>query len=79
MDKKEEIAKKIEEIFKARAEFFKLLDTNIPKKNGTDVFDFDSAKEINAREVYQKFYALDYSVRRLLPDVYKAYDVSFNV
>lgn len=79
MDKKDEILSKLEAIFVARSEFFALLDANVPKKAGTDVFDFDIATKANLKDVYAKFYAYDYSVRRLLPDVYAAYDVSANV
>lgn len=79
MQERENIEKKLNDIFKARDEFFALLDDNIPKKAGTDVFDFKNAKNVDIKDVYTKFYAFDYSVRKLLPDVYKAYDVSFNV
>lgn len=78
-EKKDEIRSKIEKILAARGDFFALLDERVPKKNGTDVFDFDAAKEANLKEIYAKFYAYDYVVRKLLPDVYAAYDVKFNV
>ncbi|MCR4942671.1 MAG: hypothetical protein K5978_07775 [Campylobacter sp.] len=79
MDKKDEINAKLEAIFSARKEFFALLDELVPKKNGTDVFDFEKAKNPELKEIYAKFYAFDYNVRKLLPDVYKAYGVSGNV
>ncbi|KEA46289.1 CmeU family protein [Campylobacter mucosalis] len=72
---RDEIQAKLDDIFKARGDFFALLDTLVPKKNGTDVFDFANAKEADLKEIYAKFYAFDYSVRRLLPDVYKVFDV----
>ncbi|MDL0088477.1 CmeU family protein [Campylobacter gastrosuis] len=69
------VDEKLKEIFKARDEFFKLLDQNVPKINGTEVFDFKNAKSVDLKDVYAKFYAYDYSVRKLLPDVYKAFDI----
>ncbi|MBE2984921.1 hypothetical protein CCAL9344_04050 [Campylobacter sp. RM9344] len=77
--KQAQVKEKIEKIFAARAQFFELLDANVPKKGDTDVFDFDKAKDVNLKEIYAKFYAYDYAVRKLLPDVYSAYDVKFNV
>ena len=75
MEKSQEVKEKIEKILEARSAFFAELDRQVPKKNGTDVFDFSKVKEADLKE----FYAFDYNVRKLLPDVYKAYDVNFNV
>ena len=69
---------KIEAILKARSDFFAELDRQVPNKNGTDVFDFDKA-DTNLKEIYAKFYAYDYGLRKLLPDVYEAFGVKFNV
>ena len=79
MEKSQEVKEKIEKIFEARSAFFAELDRQVPKKNGTDVFDFSKVKEADLKEIYAKFYAFDYNVRKLLPDVYKAYNVNFNV
>ena len=79
MEKSQEVKEKIEKILEARSAFFAELDRQVPKKNGTDVFDFSKVKEADLKEIYAKFYAFDYNVRKLLPDVYKAYDVNFNV
>ena len=78
-EKKEIVKNQIEEILKARSEFFAELDRQVPKIAGTDVFDFTAVKEADLKTLYAKFYAFDYNVRKLLPDVYKAYDVNFNV
>ena len=79
MQEKQEIVKaQIEEILKARSEFFAELDRQVPKINGTDVFDFSKASA-NLKEIYAKFYAYDYNVRKLLPNVYEAFGVKFNV
>ncbi|MBR8462606.1 hypothetical protein KDE12_07040 [Campylobacter sp. faydin G-105] len=78
-DKAAQVAAKLEQIFKARSEFFAELDRQVPKINNTDVFDFNAVSSTNLKEIYAKFYAYDYNVRKLLPDVYAAYDVNFNV
>ena len=46
------------------------------KVGNTEVFDFSNAKDLNAEEVYKQFYHLDYAMRKLLPAIYKAYEVS---
>ena len=73
------VKEKIEKILAARSEFFALLDERVPKVGATDVFDFSKAQEANLKEIYAKFYAYDYAVRKLLPDVYDAFGVKFNV
>ncbi|CAD7287300.1 hypothetical protein LMG7974_00227 [Campylobacter majalis] len=70
-----EIKEKIDNAFASRDEFFALLDSLVPKKNGTDVFDFEAAKPVNLKQVYEKFYAYDYNMRKLMPYLYKAYDI----
>lgn len=78
MEKSQIVKEKIEKILEARSAFFAELDRQV-KINGTDTFDFSKVKEADLKEIYAKFYAFDYNVRKLLPDVYSAYDVSFNV
>ncbi|MFL1706757.1 CmeU family protein [Campylobacter sp. MOP7] len=80
MQEKSEIVKsKIEAILKARGEFFAELDKQVPKIECTDVFDFSKCENGDLKVIYAKFYAYDYGVRKLLPDVYEAYGVKFNV
>lgn len=79
VDKKEILEVQIRELLKARGEFFDFLDAKIPRKNGTDVFDFKQCEDDNLKAVYAKFYSYDYAIRRLLPYVYEAYGVKFNV
>jgi chain length determinant protein len=69
----------IEEILKARSEFFAELDRQVPKVAGTDVFDFTAVKQSDLKALYAKFYAYDYNIRKLLPNVYEAFGVNFNV
>ncbi len=51
----------------------------MPKVAGTDVFDFAAVKEADLKALYAKFYSYDYSIRKLLPNVYEAFGVNFNV
>ena len=78
-EKKEIVKNQIEEILKARGEFFAELDRQVPKVAGTDVFDFAAVREADLKALYAKFYSYDYSIRKLLPNVYEAFGVNFNV
>lgn len=78
-EKKEMVKNQIEEILKARDEFFAELDRQVPKVAGTDVFDFAAVKEADLKALYAKFYVYDYNARKLLPSVYEAFGVKFNV
>lgn len=79
MNEVEFIKTQIQSMLKAREEFFKVLDENVPKKGNTDVFDFDGAKDKSLKDLYRKFYDYDYAIRKLLPKVYEKFGVSFNV
>ena len=72
---KEKIISNLNELFKARAEFYAFFDTKIPKIAKTEVFDFKNAKEGNLEEFYKYFYKYDYAIRKLLPSIYKAYEI----
>ena len=74
---KEKVEQNIKELLEARVKFFEYLDMQVPKVEGTDVFDFSSKPEL--KEAYAKFYGYDYAIRKLLLYLYKAYGVSFNV
>ncbi|CZE47378.1 CmeU family protein [Campylobacter geochelonis] len=78
-EKRAQIEQEIRNLLAARDEFFKFLDANVPKKANTDVFDFDKCKDKSLKEAYAKFYAYDYATRKLLPHIYSAYDLKFNV
>ena len=79
MEKSQEVKEKIEKILEARSAFFAELDRQVPKVAGTDVFDFSEVKEADLKALYAKFYSYDYSIRKLLPNVYEAFGVNFNV
>lgn len=72
---KEKIINELNALFKARSEFYAFFDAQIPKIAKSEVFDFAKAKEANLEQVYQRFYHYDYAIRRLLPSLYKAYEI----
>ena len=72
-EEKKEVVKKLRELFSSRDEFFSYLDSKAPKVPNTDILDFGDNKEL--KEIYAKFYSYDYSIRKLLPYLYKAYEI----
>ncbi|EFU2388363.1 hypothetical protein KY568_001134 [Campylobacter jejuni] len=73
---KAKIVQNLNALFKQRAEFYSYFDENIAKINNTEVFDFKNAKNLNPEEVYKQFYHFDYAIRKLLPAIYKAYEIA---
>ncbi|EIY3560067.1 hypothetical protein MMU62_000816 [Campylobacter jejuni] len=73
---KAKIVQNLNALFKQRAEFYSYFDENISKINNTEVFDFKNAKNLNPEEVYKQFYHFDYAIRKLLPAIYKAYEIT---
>ncbi|EAI0606717.1 hypothetical protein E0117_03180 [Campylobacter jejuni] len=70
------IVQNLNALFKQRAEFYSYFDENIAKINDTEVFDFKNAKNLNPEEVYKQFYHFDYAIRKLLPAIYKVYEIT---
>lgn len=73
---KAKIVQNLNALFKQRAEFYSYFDENIVKINNTEVFDFKNAKNLNPEEVYKQFYHFDYAIRKLLPAIYKVYEIT---
>ncbi|EDP5940886.1 hypothetical protein FVY45_05855 [Campylobacter jejuni] len=73
---KAKIVQNLNALFKQRAEFYFYFDENIAKINDTEVFDFKNAKNLNPEEVYKQFYHFDYAIRKLLPAIYKVYEIT---
>ncbi|EKC9552499.1 hypothetical protein OQK15_000990 [Campylobacter jejuni] len=73
---KAKIVQNLNALFKQRAEFYSYFDENIAKINNTEVFDFKNAKNLNPEEVYKQFYHFDYAIRKLLPAIYKDYEIT---
>ncbi len=70
LDKKvvEQELKKLRAI---REEFYDYLDKNIPsKKSG---YDFSSNPKLDAKEVYERFFKLDYQSRKLGGFLFRTY------
>ncbi|TKX32611.1 CmeU family protein [Campylobacter aviculae] len=73
---KSEVVKNLNILFKKRSEFYSFFDKNIEKINNTEVFDFKNSKDLNAEEIYKQFYHYDYAIRKILPAIYKAYEIT---
>ena len=73
---KAKIVQNLNALFKQRAEFYSYFDENIAKINDTEVFDYKNAKNLNPEEVYKQFYHFDYAIRKLLPAIYKVYEIT---
>lgn len=78
-DDKKIVEENIKNLLKNRDEIFQFLDENSEKIGDTDVFDFTKCKELDFKQTYAKFYAYDYAIRKLLPYLYKSYEVKFDV
>ena len=76
MSEKQMIADELSKLIEIREEIFEYLDANIPKKseNG-DAFDFSSQPKLDAQEVYERFFKLDYQARKLRGFLVKAYEL----
>jgi hypothetical protein len=61
---KEMVEKELDKLIEIRTEFLEYLDSKIPKKNEFE-FDFDNAEKLDAKEVYERFFKLDYQARKI--------------
>ena len=74
------VSEQVGKLLAARGEYYALFDKIIPKRGNSDTFDFDALGEnSNLKDIYARFYAYDYEIRKLLPHVYKKFGVKFNV
>ncbi len=61
---KDYIRSENKKLIEIRDEIFEFLDKNIPhNKDGS--FDFSSNPKLDAKEVYERFFKLDYQARKL--------------
>lgn len=67
----------LQNLIDKRAEFYKFLDENIEKIPNCDAYDFKDDEKM--KKLYEKFFAFDYRVRKILPFIYKAYGVKLDV
>lgn len=73
----QEVEQILQNLIDKRAEFYKFLDENIEKIPNCDAYDFKDDEKI--KKLYEKFFAFDYRVRKILPFIYKAYGVKLDV
>lgn len=73
----QEVERILQNLIEKRAEFYKFLDENIEKIQNCDAYDFKDDEKM--KKLYEKFFAFDYKVRKILPFIYKAYGVKLDV
>ena len=61
---KEQVQEETDRLIEIRKEFYSLLDSNIPKDK-FGIYDFSDNPTLDAKEIYEKFYKLDYQARKL--------------
>ncbi len=70
----EDVRKEMKKYEEQRNAFYALFDNEIPKKeNG--MFDFDNAPKLDAKEVYDLFFKLDYQARKIRGLLIEARDI----
>jgi len=65
MTPKEDAFKEFKGYEKLRNEFFEYLDSKIPLIEGTLNYDFEKCPTLDAKEVYERFFKLDYQARKV--------------
>lgn len=73
----QEVEQNLQNLIDKRTEFYKFLDENIEKIPNCDAYDFKDDEKM--KKLYEKFFAFDYRVRKILPFIYKAYGVKLDV
>lgn len=69
---KEELTKLID----IRTDFLDYLDENIPKKSNNIEYDFENSPALNAKQIHEHFFKLDYQARKLRGFLVKELDIS---
>ncbi len=70
---KESLKKELDRLIEIRKDFYNYLDNNIPKKG--DQFDFSENPKLDAKEIYGRFFKLDYQARKLRGFLVKTYGI----
>ncbi len=73
----QEVEQILQNLIDKRAEFYKFLDENIEKIPNCDAYDFKDDEKM--KKLYEKFFAFDFKVSKILPFIYKAYGVKLDV
>ncbi len=59
------VEKELSKLIDIRTDFLNYLDKNIPKKNNNIEFDFENNPTLDAKDIYEHFFKLDYQARKL--------------
>ncbi len=70
----EDVKKEMRKLEELRGEFYKFFDENLPK-NEFGSFDFSSNPTLDAKEVYEHFFKLDYQARKIRGLLIEARDI----
>lgn len=70
---KEMLSNELDKLIEIRKEFYTYLDTHIPKKG--DMYDYSGDPKLDAKEVYNRFFKLDYQARKLRGFLVKTYGI----
>jgi hypothetical protein len=71
---KDYVKKENAELIEIRNEFYNYLDNNIPKdKDGS--FNFFNNPKLDAKDIYERFFKLDYQARKLRTLLIQTYDL----
>jgi len=62
---KDMVAKELSKLIDIRTDFLDYLDDNIPKKSNNIEFDFSNNPTLNAKDIHEHFFKLDYQARKL--------------
>lgn len=73
---KQNLQEQIDKYLQIREDFFTYLDSQIPKLKNTDIFDFKNAPKLDAKDVYEHFYKIDYQARKLRGLLVKTNDLN---
>jgi len=71
---KEYVEKENAKLIEIRKDFYNYLDKNIPKKEDGS-FDFSQNPILDAKDIYEKFFKLDYQARKLRALLVQTYDL----
>jgi hypothetical protein len=72
---REEVEKETKKLIDIRNEFYSLFDKHIPKNN-FGIYDFSNNPKLDAKEVYECFYKLDYQARKLRGILVNSYGIN---
>ncbi len=55
----------MEKLLQIREEFYRFLDANLKQDKVSKAYDFSTNPTLNAKEVYEHFFKLDYQARKI--------------